>query len=455
MNLPNGPTTPPFLQLIQWIADPIGYMNACAEKYGDIFTVRWGSKRTLVMVSHPQALQEMLTNEALTAPGDINDIARPLLGDNSVILLNGDRHQERRKLLMPPFHGERMRNYGKLICAIAKQVSSQWIANQPFVARTSMQDITMRVILQTVFGLHEGPRLEELKRRLVARLEMTSTPLGSSFIFLPFLRQDWGPWSPWGRVMQKHRLVDELIYAEIGDRRANFDPDRSDILTLLLSARDESDRGLTDIELRDELMTLLFAGHETTATALAWALYWIHKIPSVREKLLQELDRLGDDPEPMEIFRLPYLTAVCQETLRIYPVAMLTFARMVESPVEIMGHKLEPGLQVIGSIYLTHQREDLYPKPHLFKPERFLERQFSPYEFLPFGGGSRRCIGMALAQYEMKLVLATLLSETQLTLAETEPVQPKRRGALLAPAGGVQMVMTGKRQKLESQAVAV
>ncbi|MDD1435505.1 cytochrome P450, partial [Dolichospermum sp. ST_sed10] len=204
---------------------------------------------------------------------------------------------------------------------------------------------------------------------------------------------------------------------------------------------------ITDDELRDELMTLLVAGHETTATSLTWALYWIHHLPQVREKLLQELDNLGQQPDANEIFKLPYLNAVCSETLRMYPVAMLALNRLVKSPLEVMGYNLEPGNLVVPCIYLTHHREDLYPDSKQFKPERFLERQFSTSEFLPFGGGNRRCIGMALALFEMKLVLATVLSQWQMELADTEPVQPARKGALLGPGGGVKMVIRGRREQ--------
>ncbi len=213
-----------------------------------------------------------------------------------------------------------------------------------------------------------------------------------------------------------------------------------------MSARDENGEKMSDIQLHDELITLLFAGHETTATALSWALYWIHKYPEICDKLRQELDSLGESPKPMSIFKLPYLTAVCNETLRIYPVATLTVPREVKEPVELMGYQLEPGTRVYGCIYLTHQREDLYPQPKQFKPERFLERQYTPYEFLPFGGGSRRCIGEALAMFEMKLVLATIISNYQLALADNQPVKPQRRGVTLAPAGGVKMVLKGRRQ---------
>ena len=204
---------------------------------------------------------------------------------------------------------------------------------------------------------------------------------------------------------------------------------------------------MTDLELRDELMTLLVAGHETTATALSWALYWIHHQPQVREKLLQELDTLGEKPDPNAIFRLPYLNAVCSETLRLYPVAMLLLSRLVKSPLQIGEYQFEPGTLLIPCVYLTHHREDLYPDSQTFKPERFLERQFSNSEFIPFGGGNRRCIGMAFALFEMKLVLATVLSNWEMELANTQPVLPVRKGLLFGPKGGVQMVVKGRREQ--------
>jgi cytochrome P450 len=190
---------------------------------------------------------------------------------------------------------------------------------------------------------------------------------------------------------------------------------------------------LTDVELRDELMTLLVAGHETTATALTWALYWVHRLPEVKAKLLDELSGLGPDPDPAEMFKLPYLTAVCNETLRIYPVALLSFPRRVETPTELMGQPLQPGTILMACIYLLHHRPDLYPNPEQFRPERFLERQYSPYEFMPFGGGSRRCVGAALAQYELKLALGTILLNSQLALTTNQPIKPQRRGITLGP----------------------
>ena len=212
----------------------------------------------------------------------------------------------------------------------------------------------------------------------------------------------------------------------------------------MILARDENGQPMSDAQLHDELITLLLAGHETTASAIAWALYWIHRQEQVREKLMGELGHLSKDSDPTAIMQLPYLTAVCNETLRLFPVAVLTVPREVKEPVELMGYQLEPGMRLHGCIYLTHQRPDLYPNPKSFKPERFLERMFSPYEFFPFGGGVRRCIGEALAQFEMKLVIATLLSHYRLVLADQSPEYPQRRGVTFTPARGVQMVLKEK-----------
>jgi cytochrome P450 family 110 len=197
--------------------------------------------------------------------------------------------------------------------------------------------------------------------------------------------------------------------------------------------------------LRDELLTLMLGGYEPAATAMSWALYWIYHQADIREKLIKELATLGHSPDPIAISRLPWLSAVCQEVLRICPAAYATFPRVVKSPIELMGYKLEPGTEVITCIYLTHQREDLYPDPKQFKPERFLERKFSPYEYLPFGGGSRACIGAAFSLFVMKLVLATLLSRYQLALADNKPVQAQVIRLTLSPIGGVKMVMTDRK----------
>lgn len=425
------------------IARPLDYLDTYAQHYGDPFRVGGKKSPGLVYFSHPQALQEIFTAdpERLDA-GRGNGVLRFLLGEHSLVLLDGDRHQRQRRLLTPPFHGDHMRAYGQLICDITKQVTTPWRIGEPFIIRSSMQEITLQVILQAVFGLHEGPRYQQLRQLIRSLLDSISSPFSSSLLFFRSLRQDWGPLSPWGRFLRQKQQIDQLLIEEIRERRAQGDLSQSDILTLLMSARDEAGQPMTDEELRDELMTLLVAGHETTASALTWALYWIHHLPEVQEKLRHELATFGEDAEPSEIGRLPYLTAVCQETLRIYPVALTAFFRILKAPFQVMDYEFEAGTGLIPCIYLTHHREDIYPEPKRFRPERFLERQFSQYEYLPFGGGNRRCIGMAFAQFEMKLVVATILSHFQLALVDNRKVLPVRRGLGLAAPAGMQMVVT-------------
>ena len=447
--LPEGPQTLPFLQKLQWLTKPLEFLETCAQHYGDIFTVRIGPSFTpQVFISNPQGIQQIFTtNPKQLDSGQLPGSKPGFLGRYSLIALSGETHQRQRKLLMPSFHGERMRAYGELIRDLTLAVTSRWKIGESFSVRSSMQEISFQVILKAVFGLEDGPRYEKIKKLLIARLNPKRPLLRALLIFFPSLQLDLGPWSPWGSLKRNQQQIDELIYAEINDRRSHPDPSRTDILSLMMAARDEAGEPMKDEELRDELVTLLFAGHETTATSLAWAFYWIHHLPQVREKLLQELDTLGDNPDPNAIFRLPYLDAVCKETLRIYPVAMLAFTRRVKSPLEIMGYQFEPGTMITPCIYLTHHREDLYPEPKQFKPERFESRQFTTYEYLPFGGGNRRCIGMAFAQFEMKLVLATVLSCWQMELADGFSVKPVRRPVLLGPSEGVRMVVKGKRSQ--------
>ncbi len=446
---------PKFLQRLRWIFDPVGYMESAAKQFPDIFDAEiLGFGDNLIFVQDPQANQKILTNDRkiFKASGDQNKTLIPIVGSSSLFLLNGDRHKRERKLLMPPFHGDRIKVYSELICQLTEKVINNLPIDRIFSARDVMQEITLQVILETVFGLHEGDRSEKLKQKISEFSEIFESPFTSAFFLLPWLQKDLGAWSPWGKFVRDREEIDRLLYQEIAERREQDLSDRTDILSLLMLARDEDGQPMTDKELRDELLTLLIAGHETTATSSAWALYWIHSLPEVKNKLLQEIDRLSENPEPMEIANLPYLTAVCKETLRIYPVAMLTSPRVVEEPVELSGYQLEPGKVVTNCIYLTHHREDLYPESKKFKPERFLEKQFSPYEFMPFGGGVRRCLGYALAELELKLVLATIISKYELTLANNKPEKPQRRGLTLAPANGVKTILKGKRVREAKQA---
>lgn len=446
----------PFIQLMNWIFRPLNFLDECADKYGDIFHLNLMGLPPFTIVSNPQAIQDILSVDAQKFDvGITNNLASSLLGDNSLVLLDGVEHKRQRKLMMPPFHGEKVKSYAQTICQITEKVADKWQEQQTFVAQKAMQDITLETILHVVFGLSQGDRYQQIKPPLIELLDLTGSPLKASVIFLPFLQQDLGEWSPWGKVVRRKRKIYELLQEEINERRANPESSRNDVLSLLMSARDEAGEGLSNIELKDQMMTLLVAGHETTATSLSWALYWIHKLPEVKEKLLAELAHFDENSDPLEIARSPYLTAVCNETLRIYPVAFMAFLRFAKFPVEVMGYQFAPESMVAPSIYLTHRREDIYPEPEKFKPERFLERQYSPYEFLPFGGGNRRCIGYALALLEMKLVLATVLSKCDLDLTSNRPIVPIRRGATIAPNNGVPLTLKGKRKSNVKEELSV
>ncbi|MEM7552696.1 MAG: cytochrome P450 [Cyanobacteria bacterium P01_A01_bin.84] len=434
-------------QTLWGILKPLGYFDTIQKRHGDMFiTPPFAGLPEQLIISNPEAIQQIFTaNSNLFESGSASKVIQPLVGDTSVILLDGKRHLQQRKLLMPPFHGERMQNYGEQIYNIAEQVMSKVNTGEKFTARPLMQEISLTVILHTIFGLSEGEKYQQIKEILTEMLDVFNAPLSSIFLFFKGLQKDLGAWSPWGKFLRRRQKLDELLFEIIQERRTQGETTDKDILSLLLCARDEEGQPMTNSELRDELMTMLFAGHETTATALAWALYWIHAIPEVRDKLVAELESVDlknrIDTDPMEIIKLPYLNAVCSETLRIYPVAFFTLARILQAPMQLIGYDLPKGMVLSPCIYLTHHNPEIYPEPKKFKPERFLERQFTPYEYLPFGGGNRRCLGMAFAQFEMKLVLATLLSRYSFNLVDKNPLLPVRRGITFAPKGGVKLRM--------------
>lgn len=444
--LPPITREPKLFKTLWALVKPISYFDTMYQRYGDIYIATFANLPTQVLVSHPQAIQEIFTADPkLFLSGTHNQISLPLVGPNSLILLDGNPHIQQRKLLMPSFHGERMKAYGQTMRNIVKQVLNRQKIGDVFLARSMMQEISLQVILHTIFGLTEGERYQKIQQALTEMLDSFNNPLSASFLFFKFLQRDLGPWTPWGNFLRKREQLDQLLYQEISDRKTQSDPSGEDILSLLLSARDEAGEPMTDVELRDELMTMLFAGHETTASALAWALYWIHSLPEVREKLLEEINSIDiENADFTTISRLPYLSAVCSETLRIYPIAFFTLPRTLQAPMQLMGYELPAGMTLSVCIYLTHQRPDLYPEPKKFKPERFLERQFSAYEYLPFGGGNRRCLGLAFALFEMKLVLATLLSNYQFELRDNRPISPVRRGITFAPEGGVPLILKGR-----------
>jgi cytochrome P450 family 110 len=365
------------------------------------------------------------------------------MGEQSLILQEGKSHQRQRQLMLPPFHGDRMKTYGQIICQITQDVTQQWQVGKQISINHFLPDITLQIILQVVFGISPGERYEQLKVKLSSLLEDVTTPWYSSLFFFPPLQKDLGAWSPWGHFVRRRQQIDKLIYAEISQRRRENNPTRTDILSMLMSARDENGQQMNDEELRDQLMSLLLLGYETTAAALAWAFYLIHSHPQVRDRLQQELNN-ADRTKPDAIAQLPYLTAICQESLRVHPIALICTPRMVRDSVQIAGDKFNAGTIIVPCIYLTHRREEIYPQPEKFQPERFLHQKFSPFEYLPFGGGSRGCIGAAFSLYEMKLVLATVLSQYELELANSRPVSPVRRGITIVPSeNGMQMSVVG------------
>ena len=450
MNLPHKPRTPSLLQTLQLIAQPTRFLDTCAKRYGDPFTTRVLGLNSpeVVFFSNPQAIRDIFA-----VPSEQFDfkkathVFKPLMGEQSLILQEGRSHQRQRQLLMPPFHGDRMRAYGELICQITEEVT-QWTPGASISIAQFMPDITLQIILRVVFGINPGSRYQQLKEMLSSLLEDVTTPLYSSLFFFPAVQQDIGAWSPWGHFLRRRQQIDALIYAEISQRRLENDASRTDILTMLMSARDDNGIQMTDVELRDQLVSLLLLGYETTAAALAWAFYLIHSSPQVHKKLMEELSNLGDAPDPEAIARLPYLTAVCQETLRIYPIALICTPRMVKESVQLAGYNFEAGTVLVPCIYLAHRRPEVYPEPEQFEPERFLKQKFSPYEYLPFGGGSRGCIGTAFSMYEMKLVVATVLSRFGLALADKRTVRPVRRGiTIVASSSGVQMLVTGEHKR--------
>lgn len=429
MSLPNGPRIIPFVHKLKWRGRFLEFLDYCAQSYGDIFTFQVFGSPPFVVVSHPQAIKEIFT-----APlghfdsGKNNQVFQPLLGKNSLLLLDGAFHQQQRRLLIPPFHGERLQSYSQAICDITRTAVDCLVADTPFVIRSPIQIITLRIILQVVFGSEQKQQGQTIDRCLTSLIDAFISPL------------------PWKRLSfpRKKQQLDKFIYAEIHQQKLRADPSRTDILSLLLNAEDESGQKMTDEEIRDELITLIMAGYETTTTAVLWAMYWVAKLPEVQAKLQRELDCLGSSPSPDEIIRLPYLTAICLETLRIYSITGFTFDRIVRVPIEILDYQFEPGTVLSPCAYLTHQREDIYPDPKQFKPERFLQHQFSPYEYYPFGGGNRRCIGMALAQIEMKLILACIFSSLHLSVVDPRPIRPVGRGITLTTPLGLQMLATRK-----------
>ncbi|MDY6802717.1 MAG: cytochrome P450 [Cyanobacteriota bacterium] len=444
MKHPQSSKEPYLWQTLRIVTQPMAYLSSCARNYGDNFRlgVLGVNSPPVVFFSDPKAIEAIFTTKSGKLElGKVTHPFLPLVGAESLIMQDGDRHKRLRQLLMPPLHGDRLHNYGKLISDIAAEEISSWVPDATLSIRDYMSGISLEVILRVVFGIQPGKRYLELKPKIEPFLEYVTSPLNSIQFFWPALQQDLGRWSPWGKFRRMQREIDDLIYAEIASRR--LQSEGSDILSLLMSARDSEGQGLSDRQLRDQLITLLLLGHETTASALAWAFYWVHRHPQVLAKLKEELASNSDDP--LTVAQLPYLEAVCKEALRVHPIALISQPRVVKESLELEAYQFEPGTVLVPCIYLAHRRPETYPNPLEFKPERFLEGKFSPYEYLPFGGGSRSCIGMALSMFEMKLVLATVISKYELELVDNGEVKPVRRGITFVPSSNFKLKVIDKR----------
>jgi cytochrome P450 len=412
-------------------------MQECRERYGDSFSVKFlGFERPMVLISDPAAVKALYTERANGLPPGRNIVLEPVLGSRSVLLLEGEDHLARRKVMLPSFHGERMRSYESVVDEIVGAEIDSWALDREFPIHSRMQAVTLEVILRVVFGVADGWRLERLRGMLGQVLTETASPRAQ---LVGLATRRFGGRGPWARFEGQLKEVDDLLHAEIAERRGEEGlGERDDILSSLMLARFEDGEAMTDNELRDQLMTLLLAGHETTATALAWTFDLLlgHRAPLQR---LRETLEAGEDE---------YLRATIAESLRLRPVIPLAGRRLAKE-LTVDGLTLPPGTDVTPAIWLTHTRADVYPEPFAFQPERFLAEAPDTYAWIPYGGGVRRCLGASFAEFEMRIVLREVLSRCDLRKANPAPEKTGRRNITLSPRDGTPVVVTARRPARE------
>jgi cytochrome P450 len=443
MALPPGPAMPAALQLLHWLVRPYPFLDACARRFGDTFTVRMAGLGTFVMVAAPEDIRAVFTaGPEVFDAGAANAVLAPVVGPESVLILDGAAHLEQRRLLLPPFQGERMHAYAGAMRDRALRALAHWPVGRAFALHPHMQAITLDVILETVFGLGEGAKKERLAAALRRLLGRVGGPLA---LLVPAVASLFGGLEP--RAAALRGEVDALLAEEIASRRAALAGGAArgdDVLSLLIGARHADGAPMSDVELRDELVTLLIAGHETTATALAWAFQMILARPEVRTRIEHEIAAATDGGvAPLDeaaLARLDYLDAVIKESLRLRPIVPIV-VRLARAPFAVGGGTVPPGVRVAPCVYLAQRRAASWRSPRRFLPERFLGARVDPYAWLPFGGGVRRCIGQWFALFEMKVVIATVLSGARLRLARGGEPRVRRRGITLAPAGGTRIVL--------------
>ncbi len=428
-SLPPGPRAPAAVQALGWMIRHLPFLERCRERHGGTFTLRFPTLDPLVVISDPDSVKALFAaDRENTLPSGRALTLEPIVGSRSLLLLEGEEHLRRRRLMLPPFHGERMRVYEASIARAAVAEIERWPrGGEPFELRSRMQAITLEVILGAVFGVTDGPRHDELRELLGAVLARVRRPLSSALTAMARPLGRFGPNAPAQRLLGR---VDALLAAEIASRRA--DPalaEREDVLSLLVAARFEDGTAIDDGELRDQLLTLLVAGHETTATALAWAF----------DLLLHDPDRLASARDAAAAGEHAYLDAVATEALRLRPV-ITSVGRKIPAAASLGGYELPAATSVLASVYLTHTRPDIYSDPYEFRPERFLGSRPDTFAWLPFGGGVRRCIGAAFAQLEMRIVLGEVLCRTELRAAEPARERPRLAGITLVPGAGTRVL---------------
>jgi cytochrome P450 len=421
--LPPGPEQAPVLQTMRWLARPISFLEDCRRRYGDAFSVNFlGFKTPMVMLSDPAAIRALYTERANGPPPGRSVALRPVMGARSVLLLEGAEHLARRKVMLPPFHGDRMRAYEPIVREVAEREIDSWAPDAPFPIHPRMQAVTLEVILRAVFGVEDTGRRRELATLLGRLLHRTSSPM-TQFAVLAARRL--GVDGPMERIERENSELDDLLLREIADHGEDGD----DILSLLKAARFEDGEPMSDREVRDQLVTLLLAGHETTATALAWTFDLLLRHPGVHAELVRAVDTDDD----------AYVRAVVTESLRLRPVVPLAGRRLAVD-LEAGDLHLPAGTDVTPAIWLTHTRADLYPDPYAFDPQRFLDKKPETYAWVPFGGGVRRCLGAAFAELEMRVVLTAVLRRRALKPVTNDAERVARRNVTFSPANGTRLV---------------
>jgi cytochrome P450 family 135 len=439
--LPPEPEHSPLVQTLRWAFRPIAFMDDCRRQFGDSFSFRFlGFERPMVLISDPEAIKALYRQREQALPPGRNIVLEPIVGSTSLLIQQGAEHLSRRKLMLPPFHGERMRSYEGTMTEIVEAEIDSWPLHQEFPIHARMQAVTLEVILQVVFGISSGPRLDRLREMLSTVLQETASP-GQQVLGLALRR--FGGSGPFARYESQLREVDSLLFAEIAEHRERPDlEEREDILSMLMTAEFEDGSRMEDQELRDQLMTLLLAGHETTATALAWTFDLLLRHPAALGRLRDELAAGEED----------YLRATISESLRLRPVIPLAGRRLTEE-LTVDGFTMPAGTDVTPAIWLTHTRADIYPEPFAFKPERFLEDGPDTYAWIPFGGSVRRCIGATFAEFEMRVVLREVLSRCELRKADPRPERTGRRNITLSPKAGTPVVLTARQPAREPVSV--